>query len=128
MPSHSHILWHFQNFRQQLHSKIRSNNHRLTFSQRGNYDSSCHYFNDNHSNCNVHVFIFRNCHRMHHIFLFVLGQTFNVYFFSHHLSNRKSFFLLNVNCFVLYFVRAIVCGFRSMGKSKGTQLDIVCLK
>lgn len=80
-------------------------NRRLTFSQ----GKLCHYYNDNHNNCDVHVFILRNCHWMHRIFFlfihvfFVFGSNIQRTFLSHHRSNREEFVLIKCQLFRISF-------------------------
>lgn len=122
----SHISWHFQNFRRQLHGKSvcwPSFNlftgemmiaHAIIIIMIIITIAMCmSSFSKVVIGCIKIIF-----------FVVVFGSNIQCAF----LFESNEFVWLNVNCFAFYFVRAIVCGFVSMGKMEETQFNLVSNK
>lgn len=94
-------------------------NRRLTFSQ----GKLCHYYNDNHNNCSVHVFTFSKLS----LEIVFFGSNIQCTFLSHHLSNQEEFVLIKCQLFRILFCTCHRLWFHVHGKiqrnsSKNIQL------
>lgn len=82
--------------------------------------------------CITFLFPFCFCWSVFHLFVFWVKHFIRIHsmYFSLIIFciERVFFFWLNVNCFLFYFVRAIVCNFiMTMGKFVESQLDFAFL-